>query len=65
MPKIRTENYTPFGKKVKIALIQNDMSNRDLARAMGCTESTVCDVIKGRNRCERRKEEITQILNLN
>lgn len=64
MSKAGIEIYTPFGKKVKIALIQNDMSNRDLAHKLGCAESTVCDVLKGRNQCERRKEEIAQVLNI-
>lgn len=64
MSKTKMGIYTPFGKKVKIALIQNDMSNRDLARKLGCAESTVCDVLKGRNQCERRKDEIAQMLNI-
>lgn len=65
MCKAASKMYTPFGKRVKIALIERDMRNRDLAEMMGCTESTICDVLKGRNQCERRKTEILQILDIN
>ena len=41
---------TPFGMKVKIRLLEQNMTNRDLARKIGMADSTVCDVIFGRNK---------------
>lgn len=54
----------PFGKKVKIVLIEKDVTSRYLASQIGLTESTVCDVIYGRNRSEERKRRIADALNL-
>lgn len=64
MNKKNAKMYTPFGKRVKIALVERDMKNLDLAQLLGCTESTISDVLKGRNQCERRKDEILQILHM-
>ncbi len=54
--------YCQFGKEVKISLITLGISSRELALELGYKESTLCDVLKGRNRSERRKEEIKEAL---
>ncbi len=54
--------YSDFGKQVKIAMISLNLSNRELAKKLGYTESTFCDVLKGRNRNNRRMEEIKEVL---
>lgn len=40
---------TPFGMKMKIALVERGMTNQDLARMIGYTNSTISDVMFGRN----------------
>ena len=40
---------TNFGVKVKIALIEHNMSNKELAKKQGYSNSTISDVIFGRN----------------
>lgn len=56
--------YTAFGKKVKIEMVNRGMTSKELAKMMGYTESTLCDVLKGRNRCERRMKELAEVLGL-
>lgn len=49
---------TPFGKRVKIKLLEENMTSRDLAQKAGVTDATVCDVIFGRN----KKPETVQLI---
>ena len=60
----RTWNYTAFGKQIKIRLIEMEMSNKDLARRLGMADSTVCDVISGRNNRKMTLERIAAILDI-
>ena len=53
---------TPFGMQVKIALIKNNMTNQELAQKLGYTNSTISDVIFGRNLSQRTKERIAKEL---
>lgn len=53
---------TEFGIEVKMELIRQGMTSRQLARAMGVADSTVCDVIAGRNTCENTKRRILDVL---
>lgn len=46
----KRKNCTPFGIRVKIKLLEENMTNRDLAQKAGVTDATVCDVIFGRNK---------------
>ena len=55
---------TPFGMKVKIKLLEQNMTNRDLARMIGMADSTVCDVIFGRNQRTKTQEVIAKALGL-
>lgn len=54
--------YTDFGKEVKIAMISLNLTNRALAQELGYKESTLCDVLRGRNRSGRRMAEIRAML---
>ncbi|MBT9778521.1 helix-turn-helix domain-containing protein [Clostridium sp. MCC353] len=55
---------TPFGMKVKIALIKNNMTNQELAERLGYTNSTISDVIFGRNSSRKTKELIAKELGI-
>lgn len=55
-------DYSEFGKRIKINMVRLDISNKDLARELGYKESTLCDILKGRNRCEWRMNEISETL---
>lgn len=56
---------TPFGMRVKIKLLEQNMTNRDLARKIGMADSTVCDVIFGRNKRMETQAIIAAALGLN
>ena len=53
---------SPFGMKVKMELIRLGKTSRQLAKEVGLADSTICDVLAGRNTCERTRNEIEQIL---
>ena len=55
---------TPFGKKMKIALVEQDLPQQELARRLGLANSTVSDIIYGRNQCERTKKRIADTLGI-
>ena len=55
---------TPFGMQVKIRLLEKNMTNRELARLIGMADSTVCDVIFGRNQRTKTQEIIAEALGL-
>ena len=40
------------------------MTNKELARRLGMTDSTVCDVISGRNNRKQTLERIAAILDM-
>lgn len=56
---------TPFGKKMKIAMIEQNIPQQELARRLGLANSTVSDIIYGRNQCEKTKERIAEALCIN
>lgn len=51
-----------FGIRVKMELIRLGKTSRQLAREIGLADSTICDVLAGRNTCERTKDEIDRVL---
>lgn len=51
-----------FGMGVKMKLICLGMTSRQLAREVGVTDSTLCDVIAGRNNSESTKARIQEVL---
>lgn len=52
-----SKKCTPFGTKVKIALIEQGISSQELAKKIGYTNSTISDVIYGRN-CSRMTKQL-------
>ena len=56
---------TPFGKKVKIRLLEENMTSKELARMIGMADSTICDVIFGRNNREQTQRTIAEALGIN
>ena len=60
----KSKGCTPFGMQVKIRLLEQNMTNRDLAKKIGMADSTVCDVIFGRNRRAETRRIIAEVLDL-
>ncbi len=60
--KRETFQQLELGKQIKIAMVALGISNKELARQLNYKESTLCDVLKGRNRNERRIQEIWSAL---
>lgn len=58
------QTITPFGKQVKIALIDRGMTSKELAKELGFAPSTICDVIFGRNSYIETKEKIAAYLDI-
>lgn len=61
MPE-KNRRRSPFGIWVKTELIQLGKTNRELSAKIGLAESTLCDVIAGRNTCDRTIEKIRKTL---
>lgn len=55
---------TPFGAKVKIALIKRNMTSQELAQKLGYTNSTISDVIFGRNLSKKTRALIAKELGI-
>ena len=55
---------TPFGKKMKIAMVEQDIPQQELAKRLGLANSTVSDIIYGRHQCERTKKRIAETLGI-
>lgn len=53
-----------FGTIVKIEMIKRNLTSRELARSVGIAESTLCDVLMGRNYSEESRRKIVEALNL-
>lgn len=50
--------------KVKIRLLEKNMTNKELAGMIGMAESTICDVVFGRNNRPRTQRSIAEALEL-
>ncbi len=59
---MNTRRRSEFGVQVKIELVKLGMTSRELARAIGIADSTVCDVLAGRNTSEKTKKKICDVL---
>ena len=55
---------TPFGKKVKIEMVNQGMAQCELAKRLNLANSTISDILYGRNQCERTKERIAETLGI-
>lgn len=53
-----------FGTIVKMELLKQNMTNRELARSIGIRDSTLSDVIMGRNLSITTKTKIVEALHL-
>lgn len=60
----RTRKLTEFGLIVKTELYKKGMTNRELAREIGMTEGTFCDVLAGRNKNPLHQKNISKALEL-
>lgn len=60
----KNHDCTPFGKRVKLRLLEVDMTNKELAREIGMADSTVCDVIFGRNNRSHTQRIIAKALGM-
>jgi len=53
-----------FGTIIKMELLKRDMTSRELARTIGIADSTLCDVIMGRNLSQDTRSKIVEALQL-
>lgn len=60
----KPRNYTPFGAKVKIALVQKNMTGQELSERTGIATTTISDVIFGRNHSEKTMSRIAEELGI-
>lgn len=60
----RMRKLTEFGLLVKTELYRKGMTNRDLAREVGMKESTLCDVLSGKNKNPIHEKNISKALEL-
>lgn len=51
-----------FGVEVKTELIRLGKTSRNLAQTIGLADSTICDVIAGRNQSDKTKQRIKMVL---
>ncbi len=56
---------TQFGKKVKKALIEYNLTQHDLALKLGISDSYLCDILKSDKKAVKYKKIICHILNIN
>lgn len=61
---VRNIKRTPFGMEIKVELIRRGMTSRDFAKSIGIAETTLCDVIAGRNNSQATKKKIIEGLAL-
>lgn len=60
----RKSKITAFGRQMKIKMIEKSMTSKELANQISMAESTICDVIFGRNRGQRIKRMIAEQLGI-
>ncbi len=53
-----------FGTIVKIEMLKQSLTSRELAREIGIAESTLCDVLMGRNYSIENRRKIVKALEL-
>ena len=65
MARAKTKEYTLFGKEVAKALIDKGWENRDLAEALGVSDTYITDILQGKRKATKKKKEMAEILGLN
>jgi len=53
-----------FGTIVKIEMLKRNLTSRELARTIGIAESTLCDILMGRNYSVETRRKIVEALGL-
>lgn len=59
----RTE-LSAFGLRVKTEMMRQNLCVRDIAKAIGKSDSTVCEVISGKNRSKTTRKQILDVLDI-
>ncbi|MCD8366139.1 MAG: hypothetical protein LUC83_10125, partial [Clostridiales bacterium] len=49
----RVHKVTPEGMLIKMLMVQNNLTVKEVSRRIGKTDATVCDVISGKNRSRK------------
>lgn len=55
---------TPFGKQIKLRLVELEMKQEDLAKLVGTTPQYVSHIMYGERSGEKYREKICQVLDL-
>lgn len=60
----RTRQLTPLGMKIKVALVEQNMTSKELAQRIGRSEATICEIICGKNNRQETRRLIMKELGL-
>lgn len=60
----RTRQLTPLGMKIKMALVQKNMTSKELAQRIGRSEATISEVLCGKNKKKETQKLIMKELGL-
>ena len=60
----RTKTLTPLGIQIKMAMVEQNVTNRELARRIDRSEATVCEVLSGKNKSPHTRRMILETLQL-
>lgn len=56
--------FTPFGRKVKKALIDKSMTQKELCEILGCSRPYLQKILTGTRSGDKYVDQICQILNI-
>ncbi|MCD8369551.1 MAG: hypothetical protein LUC94_04315 [Clostridiales bacterium] len=58
----RVHKVTPEGMLIKMLMVQNNLTVRELGNRIGKADATICDVISGKNQCRKTLDLIMNAL---
>ncbi|MCD8121453.1 MAG: hypothetical protein LUE65_04335 [Clostridiales bacterium] len=58
----RVHKVTPEGMLIKMLMVQNNLTVRELGNRIGKADATICDVISGKNRSRKTLDLIMSAL---
>ena len=61
---LKQKKLSPWCKKAKIAMIQNDISVNDLAEELGCSRCYLSSTLNGKNTSIEIRRRISDYLNI-
>ncbi|MCD8083815.1 MAG: helix-turn-helix domain-containing protein [Clostridiales bacterium] len=61
----RVRKITPEGMLIKMLMIQNNMTVKELAKRIGKSDATICDVVSGKNKSRETLKLIIEALQEN